>query len=167
VAARKILIYPNPVLRKPNIEVTDFEGISELVEDMLDTVELDGAALAANQVGAKERLFVISTASNSLAKIAANVGSIFINPQIISASEETSVENEGCLSFPGVVIPVLRHVKVTVSAQGINGDSFSIEATGFEARVMQHEIDHLDGKLFIDALSTGKRLEIARRLTKK
>ena len=125
----------------PIEKVTD--EIKTLIGDMFETmVEANGVGLAAPQVGKKLRLFVAAADDD--------VKRVFINPQIVSTSEEVGDYEEGCLSIPGVYESIRRPVRVTVQALDENGKPFTLEADGLLARIIQHETDHLDGILFID-----------------
>ena len=125
----------------PIEKVTD--EIRTLIGDMFEAmVEANGVGLAAPQVGKKLRLFV-AVADDDVKRV-------FINPQIVSTSEEVGDYEEGCLSIPGVYETIRRPVRVTVQALDENGKPFTLEADGLLARIIQHETDHLDGILFID-----------------
>ena len=125
----------------PLTEVTDETRI--LIDDMFATMhEKNGIGIAGPQVGIDKRIFVI--------ELDDEVKHVFINPQIISTSAETSMYEEGCLSIPGVYESIERPVKVTVQAINRDGKPFTLEADGLLARAIQHETDHLDGILFID-----------------
>lgn len=140
-----IVIYPDDVLRKKNEEIADAKSpeTKALILDMLETMEDAGNALglAAPQVGASVRLCIIIIDGKT---------NILINPKIVSKSWKKEVSEEGCLSFPGKFIPVKRHKKVTVKTLNESGEKITIKADGLFARALQHEIDHLDGILFID-----------------
>jgi len=140
----KILKYPNDFLRQKAKEVEDFRKpeLAKLVFDMVKTMEIEkGIGLAAPQVGSDLRICV--------AKVD-NVPYILINPKIKSKSRKKEIFEEGCLSFPGKFFPVERPVKVKIKARDISGKKIKIKAEGLLARVLQHEIDHLDGILVID-----------------
>lgn len=139
-----ILTYPNPLLEKKAEKIKDPKSpeIKELIFDMLETLEKNqGLGLAAPQVGKSVRLCVIKIEGKT---------HILINPKIKSKSWKKEILEEGCLSFPGKFIPIKRARKVKVEAQDKNGDKVTITGEGMLARAMQHEIDHLDGILFID-----------------
>ena len=126
---------------EPVAEIND--EIRALAAEMFDAmIEANGIGLAGPQAGRKLRIFVVM--------IDDGVRRVFINPQIISTSEETSEYEEGCLSIPQVYESITRPAKVTVQAFDENGKPFTLEAEGLLARVIQHEYDHLDGILFID-----------------
>lgn len=140
-----ILSYPNEILRDKAKSIEDPKSpeIRELILDMIETMEDNGNALglAAPQVGQSVRLCII---------ILDNKKYILINPEFKSKSLRKDVMEEGCLSFPGKFIPVKRHKKVKVEALDREGNKIIISADGMLARALQHEIDHLDGVLFID-----------------
>lgn len=140
----KIYTLGEDVLRQkaePVAEVND--EIRQLINDMYETMEAaDGVGLAGPQVGRSLRLFV--------AKADDDVRRAFINPQLIATSEEIGDYDEGCLSLPQVYETIRRPVRVTVQALNEQGKPFTIEADGLLARIIQHEIDHLNGILFID-----------------
>lgn len=140
-----IITYPSPILKKKTEVIKDPKDpkIKELIFDMLETLENtpEGAGLAAPQVGSSVRLCVI--------KFEGRIH-ILINPKIKSKSLRKEVLDEGCLSFPGKFLPIKRHKKVTVKAVGRNGEKIELKAEGILSRAFQHEIDHLDGILFIE-----------------
>lgn len=139
-----ILIYPDPRLKEKAREIENPKDplIQELIFDMLETMkENNGMGLAATQVGKSVRLCVIRFERKTY---------ILINPKIKSKSWGKEIAEEGCLSFPGQFIPVKRSKKVKVVAQNKAGKLVTIEAEGLLARALQHEIDHLDGILYIE-----------------
>ena len=141
-----IVEYPNDILRKKTKEIADPKDpkIKELILDMLETMEDNGNALglAAPQVNESVRLCIIKFDRKTY---------ILINPRITGKSWKKETGEEGCLSFPGKFIPVKRHKKVTVKALDREGEKITIKADGMLSRALQHEIDHLDGILFIDS----------------
>lgn len=140
----KILKYPNDFLRKKAKEVEDFKNpkLTRLVSGMLKAMEAEkGIGLAAPQVGLDLRICV--------AKVD-NVSCVLINPKIKSTSRKKEIFEEGCLSFPGKFFPVERPVKVKIKARDLSGKKIKVKAEGLLSRVLQHEIDHLDGILVID-----------------
>ncbi len=140
----KILRYPDDFLRKKARKVEDFKdpNIAGLASAMISAMESEnGIGLAAPQVG--------SDLSICVAKID-NITHILVNPQIKSFSRKKEIFEEGCLSFPGKFFPVERPVKAKIRARDLNGKKIKIKADGLLARVLQHEIDHLDGILVID-----------------
>lgn len=142
--------------------VTVFDHALELLVDaMFDTVaEADGVGLAGPQVGVEQRLFVVDIPNEGIHKV-------FINPQIIETSVETGPYDEGCLSIPGLSHEVIRPVRVTCCAQDVRGKAFTVNADGLLARVIQHENDHLDGKLYIDRISAEEREKMVDRYNKR
>ena len=158
----EILEYPDPRLRKvaaPVAAVT--AAVQKLVRDMAETMySAPGVGLAATQVDVHKRIIVIdiSEARNDLR--------VFINPEILSAQGELECE-EGCLSVPGYYDKVVRAEKITMRAQNEHGESFELGTDGMLAVCVQHEMDHLVGKVFVDYLSPLKRARLAARLKKK
>ena len=151
---REIVKYGSQVLRQPCALVTQIDpSVKALVRDLFDSMEAaEGVGLAAPQLGVLRRILVVDVSRQHPELLPISL----INPRIIAA-EGREVDEEGCLSFPELYGQVARATKVNVEALDINGKSFAVEATGFYARALQHEIDHLDGKLFIDYLSPLKR----------
>ena len=147
MATRIIRVMGDPVLNKKAKTVTNFgEKTVELIEDMLDTMyEAQGVGLAAPQVGILKRIVVIDVSEEQDDPI------ILINPEIIETSGEQR-GGEGCLSVPGRQAVVTRPRHVTVQFQNRNGETIQREAEGFEARAICHEIDHLDGRLYLDVM---------------
>jgi peptide deformylase len=138
-----IVTYPNPILVKKTKKIADPKSpeIKALIFDMLETLEKNnGLGLAAPQVGKSVRLCVIKFDNKT---------HILINPEFKSKSWAKVTAEEGCLSFPGEFIPIKRSKKVTVKAQDRKGKKIIIQADGMLSRALQHEIDHLDGILFI------------------
>lgn len=154
------------ILTNPTEEVTYHEGIKEIAIKMIDIMyHMRAWGLAANQVGIPYRMFVMDTHYNLDKKrrpIDKNPITL-INPDIISESEETSVDKEGCLSIPGQEIRKERFNAVTVAYLDIDGQQRVQEFFGLAARCIQHEVDHLDGKLMIDDLPPQQKLLIKSR----
>ena len=157
-----ILEYPDPRLKKIAAPVTSFgPEIQQLVRDMAETMyAAPGVGLAATQVDVHKRIIVIdvSEAHDELR--------VFINPELVEAEGEAECE-EGCLSVPGFYDKVTRAAAVRVRAQDENGKSFELAVDGLLAVCIQHEMDHLVGKVFVDYLSPLKRARLAARLKKK
>lgn len=156
-----ILKFPDPRLRTRAVAVTEFDSaLKTLVSDMLETMyEAPGIGLAATQVDVHKRLLVMDISEQK------DEPKILINPEIL---EQEGVEemDEGCLSVPGYYETVSRAEKVRVRAQDENGDFFEIVADDLEAVCIQHEMDHLEGKLFVDYISSLKRDRIRKKLEK-
>lgn len=150
----QLTLNPEPILRRRLAEIPARNAasadIQTLTEDMRVTmVAAQGIGLAANQVGKDFRMFTID---RGLAQ-QAGISDVFINPVIEGTAKKTAAMEEGCLSIPGKFDEVRRPAEITVSALNERGKSFRVTAKGLLARVLQHEIDHLDGKLFIDRLT--------------
>lgn len=142
-----LVLYPTPSLQKPSAKVVDFKAVKKLVPDMIETMEKEkGIGLAAVQVGHNIRLAIINKDADKSLK----EHLVIINPKIFSAPDEMDVEEEGCLSIPGKTYPVARHRKIKIRYTDADGQEQRLKATGMFARVIQHEIDHLDGILIID-----------------
>lgn len=163
MARLPILRYPDPRLHtvaKP-VAVVD-ERIRRLADDMLETMYAsDGVGLAATQVDVHERLIVMDTSEQH------NQPVVLINPEIVKRSEEMAVNEEGCLSVPQIYDRVERHARVTVRALNRDGQSFDLDAEGLTAVCVQHEMDHLLGKVFVEYLSNLKRDRIRTKMLKK
>ena len=157
---REIRIYPDEVLKKKAETVTDFnEEIRQIVDDMFETMyKRGGVGLAANQVGILKRIVVIDLHSRKENQGKEQI--VLINPEIVTLEGE-EIKEEGCLSLPGLYKKVKRAAYAKVKAQNLDGEEFSIEGEGLLARAFQHEIDHLNGIVFIDRLSPlQKRLTL-------
>jgi peptide deformylase len=166
MAIRTIRVYPDPVLRTKTAHVKKIDGsLDGLIQDMVETMHAaPGVGLAANQVGVSLQLAVIDLSSREDAEDRHPL-LVFINPEIIS-QEGAAVEEEGCLSIPDFSEKVKRAAKVRVRAQDRTGKTFEIEAEGLLAKAFQHEIDHLNGLLFVDHLSPLKKSIFKRRYRK-
>ncbi len=153
MAVRPIVTSENPVLRKKAIKVVSFDAsFQTLVDDMIDTVkDAPGVGLAAPQVGVSQRVIVVNLPDEPK-EYGENAGKVFVvaNPKIIKTSKQTVLGTEGCLSIPGYLGEVERFVTVVVTGQDRHGKDFRIRADDWFARIFQHEIDHLDGILYID-----------------
>lgn len=152
MATREIVTVPDPVLRRKTHKITDFgKDFQTLAADMVETLhEAPGVGLAAPQVGISSRLIVVEFNVDEEDDESPKKLYILANPEIVEASEEMVKGIEGCLSIPDLVGEVERHESVVVKAQNKLGKSVKIKASGWLARIFQHEIDHLDGILFTD-----------------
>jgi peptide deformylase len=163
MAQLPILRFPDPRLHtvaKPVAQVDD--RIRALAADMLETMYAsDGVGLAATQVDVHERLIVMDTSEKRDRPL------VLINPELTWASEEMAVAEEGCLSVPQVYDKVERHARVKVRALDRDGKDFEIDAEGLSAVCVQHEMDHLQGKVFVEYLSLLKRDRIRTKMLKK
>lgn len=162
MALLEILHFPDPRLRKKATAVTEITAkIRQLADDMLETMyDAPGVGLAANQVNVQKRLIVIDVSEDKSAPL------VFINPEIINKQGEREHE-EGCLSVPEAYELVTRADTVRVKALNLDGVPFELDADELLSTCIQHEIDHLDGKLFVDYISNLKRQRIKKRLEKQ
>ena len=163
MATKPIVLYGDPVLREKSepIEKIDSE-IKDLVADMIATLrKAEGLGLAANQVGVAKRVFIIETSMID----GSDEMLVCINPEITETSGEVEYE-EGCLSFPGIFERVTRPAEAVMRATDLDGNKFERRADGLFARALLHELDHLNGKLFIDHLSSLSRQLISKKLKK-
>ena len=154
-----IIKYPNPVLRKKAEPVEKIDGdILKIIDDMVDAMYGDdGAGLAAPQIGISKRIIVLD-AGYGLRYI--------VNPEIVKKSDDLESMDEGCLSVPGIRVDIRRPVLVVVRGLDENGQEVEISADGLLARVLQHEIDHLNGILIIDYASSVQRTLLQSKLKK-
>ncbi|MEK6635512.1 MAG: peptide deformylase [Planctomycetota bacterium] len=154
-----ILIYPDPLLRQKAKPLTEInKEVHQKVEEMIELMyEANGIGLAAPQVGWSVRLFIIDADGDK------NEEKVFINPTIIEETGELNKE-EGCLSFPGIMSKVIRAQRIRAHAYNLKGQKLEIEAEGLVARAWQHELDHLNGSLFIDRMNPANRISISHQL---
>lgn len=163
MAILKILEFPDTRLRTIAKPVTEFDAaLGKLIDDMIETMyEADGVGLAATQVDVHKRLVVIDVSEERKAPL------VFANPEITVLDDNTREVKEGCLSVPGFYEPVTRPEHVRVRAQDRNGKPFELTPEGLLAVCIQHELDHLNGKLFVDHISALKRQRIRGKLEKQ
>jgi peptide deformylase len=161
---RTILNIPDPKLKLVSEPVTVFDdALQTLVQDMLETMyDAPGIGLAAIQIGVAKRLLVIDLAKEEELK----APMVFANPEIISVSDELSSYEEGCLSIPDYYESVERPASLKIKYQTEKGESREMEADGLLATCLQHEIDHLNGIMFIDHISKLKRSRVITKFTK-
>jgi peptide deformylase len=154
LALAQIRQYPDPVLRMRAREVEEFDGdLGKLVERLTHLLrEANGLGLAATQIGVLRRVFVFLPDPEQEPVV-------LVNPRFVQTSDERASDTEGCLSLQGVVIPVERHVSVTVEGQDIAGNDVRLELDELPARIVQHELDHLDGVLILDRTTLEARRE--------
>lgn len=164
---RSVLRFPDPKLRATSLPVTDFgDALATLIADMTETMlDSDGAGLAAIQLGEPLRLFIIDGHVAGGAEDAPAV--VFANPELVEVSDESQTGDEGCLSFPGVFVPVKRGMRAKIRAQDARGQTFEMEGNELVARAFQHEADHLNGRLLIDMVGPVKREIIKRKMRKE
>lgn len=158
-----ILEYPDPRLHTVASPVESYTpALSALIADMLETMyHANGVGLAATQVDVHQQVIVIDVSESR------NEPWVIINPKVLWVSQESSKEDEGCLSVPGIYDGVLRPEKIKISAQDQHQQERIIEAEGLLARCIQHEMDHLNGKVFIERLSALKQQRIQTKVLKK
>jgi peptide deformylase len=164
MSLRPVVKFPDPFLRQPTARVEAItDEVKALVSDMVETMYAkNGAGLAAIQVGSDLKLFIVEA---SVAGLSENDHPIvFINPTVEWISDETETADEGCLSFPGIFVPVKRGLRARTRATGLDGKEFVVEGEGLYARAMQHEMDHLNNRLLIDFVGPVKRQMIRRKL---
>jgi peptide deformylase len=164
MAVRNIIHYPDPRLRKVGAKVEEFDAaLSNLIDDMAETMyEAPGVGLAATQIGASVQVFVVDCAHE-------DEGSdlrVFVNP-VLLAAEGTVSSDEGCLSFPGAREQIERGERVRVRAQDRTGAYFEIDADGLLAIAIQHEYDHLQGRLMIDHLGPLRKRLLHRKMVRR
>ena len=153
MTVRALHVLGSPVLRQksPAVRIVDDE-VRQLVDDLFETMRAaKGVGLAANQIGVARRVAVVDVGEEDPPPL------VLINPVILERSEEDETAEEGCLSIPDIFGDVTRPARVVVEALDVEGKKVRTEASGYKARAIQHEIDHLDGVLFLDHLSAVKR----------
>lgn len=163
MALLNIIRYPDSRLHKVAKPVTVFdEKLKKLVQDMAETMyAAPGIGLAATQIDVHERIIVIDVSDHG------DELRVFINPELLWASEETRLYDEGCLSVPGIYDGVTRPIEVKVRAFDVEGKPFELDADGLLATCIQHEMDHLKGKVFVEYLSQLKQGRIVKKLQKE
>ncbi len=161
----EVLTYPDKFLREPTKAVENIDGrIQKLIDDMAETMyDAPGAGLAAIQVGFDKSIIIFDSLPGETKKSL----QVLLNPEILESNGEIISENEGCLSVPDFTSDVKRSASVLVEAIDREGSPWQIEAQGYLAIVLQHEIDHLNGILFIDRISSLKRELYKSRIKKK
>lgn len=162
MAIRTILHHPDPRLRNVAAEVTHFDAaLAGLIDDMFETMyDAPGIGLAATQINVHERVITVDVSRNG------SEPCYFVNPKVTAKSGEEEME-EGCLSVPGIFETVRRADQIAVSYHDRDGATQTLQADGLLAVCIQHEIDHLDGKLFVDYLSQLKQQRIRKKLSKE
>jgi peptide deformylase len=157
VAVREIRLYGDPVLRTPSVEIDEINsGIEELIQDLLDTTQLPGrAGVAAPQIGVNLRAFSYN--------VHGELGYL-INPRIIELSGEPSEVDEGCLSVPGLWEKTPRYPNAVAEGINLKGEIVRVSGSGLLAQALQHECDHLDGKVYLDRLSAEGRKVAMKKL---
>ena len=164
MALRSILVAPDPRLKRVAHDVAKVDGeIRRLIDDMLETMyEAKGIGLAAVQIGVDKRVIVMDLDQ----KEGPGAPRVYVNPKLLWVSDELATFEEGCLSVPDIWEEVTRHTAIRAEYIDRDGNKQTVEADGFLADCLQHEIDHLSGKLFIDRLSRLKRAMALKKLEK-
>ena len=162
MALLEIKLMGDPVLREEAAEVEEIDDeLRSLARSMFDTMyDADGVGLAAPQVGVTKRLIVVDPREEGVEPRA------LVNPRVLETSEATDRAEEGCLSMPGLREVVERKAEVVVEAEDLDGETIRLDADGLHARVLLHEIDHLDGVLFVDRVSPLKRRMLMKKWKK-
>ena len=163
MAVRPIVVWPDPRLREKTRAIPEItDQVRALYRDLADTMyAYDGVGIAAVQIGEAYKMFLVD------ARVAGREGGdpiAFINPEVISVSPDKEKSEEGCLSFPGIYVPIERPRRARLRAMGIDGEMFEAEGEGLFGRCMQHEFDHLTGKLMIDFVGPLKKRQIKKKL---
>jgi len=164
MAVLDVVKYPDPRLREPTFVVSQVEGaITLLVRDLVDTMyALNGAGIAAIQVGRLERIFVLDGKIVDGAEDAEPI--VCINPELVETGRGLTIAEEGCLSFPGVFVEVKRPRWAKIRATNLVGETFEIDGDGLLGRALQHEFDHLNGRLLVDMVGMIKKEVIKRKM---
>lgn len=152
--------YPDQILKKKCEEVAEINlEINKLIGDMIETMQKNnGVGLAAPQIGVLKRIIVLDSEKGAVA---------FVNPRILKKSKEKEIMEEGCLSFPGIFYNIKRPKEIEAEVLTEDGEKIKIKMEGLLSRVFQHEVDHLDGILFIDRLPLWQRLKSRNKLKEK
>ncbi|MEZ4705036.1 MAG: peptide deformylase [Bdellovibrionota bacterium] len=165
MAIRTLLTYPNPILHRVSAPITEFDvELVHLAQDMVETMKhANGIGLAAPQIGVLKRLIVVQVPDED-----GNMGPLYTvcNPNIAKCQGHAKIE-EGCLSVPGLGVEVDRSSNILLEGQNLDGSAFRLETDGLLAICFQHEIDHLDGKLLVNYVSSVKRELYKKEITKK
>jgi len=168
MAVKKVVTYGHPVLRKASSDITDFSNIDSLIQDLFDTMyEFDGIGLASNQIGIDKRIFVVDISHMEESDEESDKPLVFINGRVDN-TVGSDVDSEGCLSLPEIRINVERYESIRYKYLDRDLNKHSTNFSGLLARIIQHENDHLDGKLITDyatpadLLKHGKALELMR-----
>jgi len=163
IPLERLRTFGDPALKQPTNVVTVFDSrLEHLAATMLGVMHREeGVGLAAPQIGVLSRVIVWRHPDNDDEEY------VFVNPQIVSRSDECTVEGEGCLSVPGCTVEVERANDVVVTAQDVRGAPLEMEASGLVARIMQHEIDHLDGRLILDRATPEERRRVLKEMRER
>lgn len=167
MAVLPVVVWPDARLRQETRLVTEItEEVRTLYRNLVDTMYAqNGLGIASVQVGDPTKMFIVEPELAGRDEKADPM--VFINPEVLWTSEETEKSDEGCLSFPGVYVPVERSLRARVRAMGLDGEMFEVEAEGLFARCLLHENDHLTGRILVDFVGPLKRQMIRRKLSKR
>jgi peptide deformylase len=166
MAVRPTVIWPDPRLREPTVDITTVDAsVRELYRDLCDSMYAEnGLGMAAPQLGEARKMFIVEPKLAGRAETDPPL--CFMNPEVLETSDEVQDSEEGCLSFPDIYIKVKRPMRAKVRAMGLDGKLFEIEGEALMARCLLHENDHLTGKLLVDFVGPLKRQMIKRKLQK-
>lgn len=155
---REVVRYPDPILKQRLLDLTPGQEADALARDLVDTMQASphSVGIAANQIGSAGRMFVMDVTGHKKARSQHGLV-VMMNPQILHV-EESEIAREGCMSVPDFTGDVRRALRMTVQGQRPDGATFIVEADAFEARALQHEIDHLNGLLFLDRIESPTSL---------
>ena len=146
MSVKPVRLYIDPILHKPVDLITDFTGLDNLAGDMIETMlSYHGVGLSANQIGVNKNIAALYVEDKSKIIMVANI-------KITRYNKDMDVMNEGCLSCPGVSLPIKRYKAIEIEAQRLTGEKILLQFEGFDARILQHEYDHLNGRLIINNL---------------
>jgi peptide deformylase len=167
MAVREIVKWPDSRLRQETIEIKEITAdVRALYRDLCDTMFADnGVGIAAIQIGDPAKMFLIE--ASVVGRDADDPPLAFLNPSIEWISDEKETAEEGCLSFPGIYVPIERSSRVRIRATNLDGEALEIEGGGLLARALQHEYDHLNGRLMVDFVGPLKKQMIKRRLRRR
>lgn len=148
----KLRYYGDPILNNISNNVDNFTNVSQLIQDMFKIMyKYNGVGLAANQIGVNKKIFVYNYNNES---------NYIINPELIEESSETESKNEGCLSIPSLSYNVKRAKNITIKAYDINNNEYYKDVSGYLAKIYLHELDHLNGRLYLDRLSYKEKINL-------
>lgn len=166
MAVRPVVIWPDPRLTQPSQAIGEIDDrVRALYRDLADTMFAEnGLGIAALQIGDPSRMFLVEAKLAGRGEDAPPV--CFINPEVVSRSDELQESEEGCLSFPDIYVKVERPLRATVKATGLDGKPFELTGEGLLARCLLHEFDHLTGKLLVDFVGPLKRQMVKKKLQK-
>ena len=163
VSLERLRTFGDPVLKQPTLLVTEFDDrLEKLAGLMFDVMEREeGVGLAAPQVGVRSRIMVWHNPDRTSER------HVFVNPRILERSDAVQVQSEGCLSVPGCMVPVERAEEIVIEAQDLAGGEFRMELAGMLARIVQHEVDHLEGQLILDRTTAEERRKVLKQFRER